>query len=94
MASVSGFQGSARHAASSVARFIRSPITGGNPISEGNYSAGETLRHRIERTTFDLNWSYIYARGLVDYSAASPGALVYPSEFATMGAVSPQILIG
>jgi hypothetical protein len=56
---------------------------------EGNYSAGVTLRHRIERATFDLNWSYIYARGLVDYTAASPSALVYPSEFATMGSGFP-----
>jgi hypothetical protein len=57
--------------------------------SERNYSAGATLRHRIDRATFDLNWSYIYARGLVDYSAASAGALVYPSEFATMGSGFP-----
>jgi hypothetical protein len=56
---------------------------------EGNYSAGVTLRHRIERATFDLNWSYIYARGLLDYTAASPSALVYPSEFATMGSGFP-----
>src|SRR6202020_3077894 len=53
--------------------------------SERNYSAGATLRHRIDRATFDLNWSYIYARGLVDYSAASAGALVYPSEVPTIG---------
>jgi hypothetical protein len=57
--------------------------------SERNYSAGATLRHRIDRVTFDLNWSYIYARGLVDYTAASAGALVYPSEFATMGSGFP-----
>ena len=57
--------------------------------NERNYSAGATLRHRIDRATFDLNWSYIYARGLVDYSAASAGALVYPSEFATMGSWFP-----
>ncbi len=57
--------------------------------NERNYSAGATLRHRIDRATFDLNWSYIYARGLVDYSAASAGALVYPSEFATMGTGFP-----
>jgi hypothetical protein len=57
--------------------------------SERNYSAGATLRHRIDRATFDLNWSYIYARGLVDYSAASAGALVYPTEFPTMGSGFP-----
>ena len=57
--------------------------------NERNYSAGATLRHRIDRATFDLNWSYIYARGLIDYSAASPIALVYPSEFATMGSGFP-----
>jgi Putative outer membrane beta-barrel porin, MtrB/PioB len=57
--------------------------------NERNYSAGATLRHRIQRTTFDVNWSYIYARGLIDYSAASPSALVYPSEFATMGSGFP-----
>jgi Putative outer membrane beta-barrel porin, MtrB/PioB len=57
--------------------------------NERNYSAGATLRHRIDRATFDLNWSYIYARGLLDYTAASPSALVYPSEFATMGSGFP-----
>lgn len=57
--------------------------------AERNYSAGATLRHRIDRATFDLNWSYIYARGLVNYTAASAGALVYPSEFATMGTGFP-----
>jgi hypothetical protein len=57
--------------------------------NERNYSAGATLRHRVDRATFDLNWSYIYSRGLVDYSAASAGALVYPSEFATMGSGFP-----
>lgn len=57
--------------------------------SERNYSAGATLRHRIERVTFDVNWSYIYSRGRLDYSAASPSALVYPSEFATMGSGFP-----
>jgi hypothetical protein len=57
--------------------------------NERNYSAGATLRHRIDRATFDLNWSYIYARGLVDYKAASAGALVYPSEFATLGSGFP-----
>jgi hypothetical protein len=56
---------------------------------EGNYSAGATLRHRIDRATFDLNWSYIYSRGVLDYTAASPSALVYPSEFATMGSGFP-----
>jgi hypothetical protein len=57
--------------------------------NERNYSAGATLRHRVDRATFDANWSYIYARGLVDYSAASAGALVYPSEFPTMGTGFP-----
>jgi hypothetical protein len=57
--------------------------------NERNYSAGATLRHRIDRATFDVNWSYIYARGVIDYSAASPSALVYPSEFATMGSGFP-----
>jgi hypothetical protein len=57
--------------------------------NERNYSAGATLRHRIDRVTFDANWSYIYARGLMDYTAASPSALVYPSEFATMGSGFP-----
>jgi hypothetical protein len=57
--------------------------------NERNYSAGATLRHRIDRATFDLNWNYVYARGLVDYAAASPGALVYPTEFATMGSGFP-----
>jgi hypothetical protein len=57
--------------------------------SERNYSAGATLRHRVDRATFDLNWSYIYARGLVDYSAASAGALVTPSDFATIGSGFP-----
>jgi hypothetical protein len=61
----------------------------GESDTERNYSAGATLRHRMDRATFDLNWSYIYARGLVDYSAASAGALVYPSEFPTIGSGFP-----
>src|SRR6202034_4313564 len=52
---------------------------------ERNYSAGLTARHRIDRTTFDLAWSYIYSRGLIDYSATSAGAFVYPSEFSPTG---------
>ena len=52
---------------------------------ERNYSAGATVRRRIDRATFDLAWNYIYSRGRVDYTAASPGALVFPSDFATIG---------
>jgi hypothetical protein len=61
----------------------------GESDHERNYSAGVTLRHRIDRATFDVNWSYIYSRGVLDYSAASPSALVYPSEFAAMGSGFP-----
>jgi Putative outer membrane beta-barrel porin, MtrB/PioB len=57
--------------------------------NERNYSAGATVRHRINRATFDLNWSYIYSRGLVDYNAASAGALVFPADFATIGSGFP-----
>jgi Putative outer membrane beta-barrel porin, MtrB/PioB len=56
---------------------------------ERNYSAGVTLRHRLRRALFDANWSYIYSRGVLYYTAASPSALVYPSEFATMGSGFP-----
>jgi hypothetical protein len=56
---------------------------------ERNYSAGATVRRRIDRATFDLAWNYIYSRGRLDYTAASSGALVYPSEFATMGSGFP-----
>jgi hypothetical protein len=56
---------------------------------EQNYSAGATLVHRMNRATLDLGWTYIYSRGKVYYTAASPGALVYPSEFATMGTGFP-----
>jgi Putative outer membrane beta-barrel porin, MtrB/PioB len=63
--------------------------TWGESDNERNYSAGATLRHRVDRATFDLNWSYIYSRGLMDYNAASPGALVYPSEFPTIGSGFP-----
>jgi Putative outer membrane beta-barrel porin, MtrB/PioB len=52
---------------------------------ERNYSAGLTARHRIDRTTFDLAWSYIYSRGTIDYTAASPGAFEYPNEFTGTG---------
>ena len=52
---------------------------------ERNYSAGVTARHRIDRTTFDLAWSYIYSRGKIEYSAASAGAFVYPDEFSPTG---------
>jgi hypothetical protein len=56
---------------------------------ERNYSAGAALRQHINRATLDLSWNYVYSRGLVNYSAASPSALVYPSEFATMGSGLP-----
>jgi len=52
---------------------------------ERNYSAGVTARRRIDRTTFDLAWSYIYSRGTIDYSAASAGAFEYPDEFSPTG---------
>jgi hypothetical protein len=52
---------------------------------ERDYSAGLTARHRIDRATFDLAWSYIYSRGTINYSAASPGAFEYPSEFSPTG---------
>jgi Putative outer membrane beta-barrel porin, MtrB/PioB len=52
---------------------------------ERDYSAGLTARHRIDRTTFDLAWSYIYSRGTIDYSAASPGAFEYSNEFSGTG---------
>jgi putative beta-barrel porin MtrB/PioB len=52
---------------------------------ERNYSAGLTARHRIDRATFDLAWSYIYSRGTIDYSAASAGAFEYPDEFSPTG---------
>ena len=52
---------------------------------ERNYSAGVTARHRIDRVTLDMAWSYIYSRGMLDYSAASAGAFVYASEFSPTG---------
>jgi hypothetical protein len=52
---------------------------------EGDYSAGLTARHRIDRTTFDLAWSYIYSRGTINYSAASPGAFEYTDEYSPTG---------
>jgi hypothetical protein len=61
----------------------------GESDHERNYSAGATVRHRIDRATFDLAWTYIYSRGLVNYTAASPGALVFPSDFATIGSGFP-----
>jgi len=52
---------------------------------ERDYSAGLIARHRIDRATFDLAWSYIYSRGTIDYSAASAGAFEYPDEFSPTG---------
>jgi hypothetical protein len=52
---------------------------------ERNYSAGATARHRIDRATFDLAWSYIYSRGTIGYTAASAGAFEYPNEFSPTG---------
>ena len=52
---------------------------------ERNYSAGVTARHHIDRVTLDMAWSYIYSRGMLDYSAASAGAFVYASEFSPTG---------
>jgi hypothetical protein len=61
----------------------------GESDNERNYSAGATVLHRFNRATFDLTWSYIYSRGLVDYTAASSGALVFPGDFATIGSGFP-----
>jgi hypothetical protein len=58
---------------------------------ERNYSAGLTVRHQMDRVSFDLAWSYIYSRGVIDYTAASANALVYPSEFGTAGSVYPPM---
>jgi hypothetical protein len=52
---------------------------------ERDYSAGLTARHRIDRVTVDLAWSYLYSRGTIDYSAASSGAFEYPDEFSPTG---------
>jgi hypothetical protein len=52
---------------------------------ERNYSAGLTARHRIDRATFDLAWTYVYSRGTNDYSAASAGAFEYANEFSPTG---------
>jgi hypothetical protein len=57
---------------------------------ERNYSAGATARHRIDRVTFDIAWSYIYSRGTIDYSAASAGAFEYQNEFSPMGSYPPM----
>jgi hypothetical protein len=58
---------------------------------ERNYSAGLTVEHRFGSTRVDLSYSYISSRGLVQYSAVSAAALVYPDEFATMGSGFPAL---
>jgi hypothetical protein len=58
---------------------------------ERNYSAGLTARHRIDRATFDLAWSYIYSRGTIDYNAASGGAFVFPDEYSPGGGSFPAM---
>ena len=62
--------------------------------NERNYSAGATLRHRIDRATFDVNWSYIYSRGLLNYNAASASAWCIRASSPRWGADFPRILIG
>ncbi len=52
-----------RHAASSVARFIRLPVAGGNPIMSATI---RPVRHCVIASTAPLsilNWSYIYVTG-------------------------------
>jgi hypothetical protein len=58
---------------------------------EHNESAGVTLLHRMHWATLDLSWNYIYSRGLLDYTAASEGALVPPPNFATIGTGFPPM---
>jgi hypothetical protein len=63
---------------------------------ERNYSAGLSALHRFRRVSVDLSWNYIYARGNLDYTAASPDSLganfsPVPADvlFATMGSGMP-----
>jgi len=93
LASVAGAPGNARHAVSSVP-ILSAFQSLAESDHEGNYSAGATLRHRIDRATFDLNWSYIYSRGVLDYTAASPSAVVYRASSPRWGTVSRGIPIG
>lgn len=59
---------------------------------ERNYSAGLNASHRFRRFSLDASWNYIYARGSLNYTAASSGALganffPVPADvlYATMG---------
>jgi hypothetical protein len=52
---------------------------------ERNYSAGTALRKSFGLFSVDLSYSYLYSRGITSYTATSPGALVFPQDFRTMG---------
>jgi hypothetical protein len=52
---------------------------------ERNYSAGTALRKNFGLFSLDLSYNYLYSRGMTSYTAASPGALVLPQDFQTMG---------
>jgi hypothetical protein len=52
---------------------------------ERNYSAGTALRKNFALFSLDLSYNYLYSRGITSYTAASPGALVFPQNFRTMG---------
>jgi hypothetical protein len=59
---------------------------------ERNYSAGTTVRKNFGPVSVDLGWTYLYARGITSYTAASPGALVFPGDFPIIGAgFSPMV---
>lgn len=52
---------------------------------ERNYSAGTTLQKNFGVASVDLTYNYLYSRGIISYTAASLGALVFPRDFPTMG---------
>ncbi|MBS0439302.1 MAG: MtrB/PioB family outer membrane beta-barrel protein [Proteobacteria bacterium] len=45
--------------------------------AQRDWYAGLTFNHKFDRVRFDLNWNYLYSRGLTDYSYAGPTALAH-----------------
>ncbi|MBS0584007.1 MAG: MtrB/PioB family outer membrane beta-barrel protein [Proteobacteria bacterium] len=53
--------------------------------AQRDWYAGLTFNHNIGRARFDLNWNYLYSRGLTDYSYAGSSALAYPASVSDAG---------
>jgi hypothetical protein len=83
LSNVAGIRGATSGVLGSAGYPLANQWWGGD--NERNYSAGTTLQKNFRFFSVDLSYNYLYSRGVTTYTAASPGALVYPQDFATIG---------